>query len=82
MSKVFIDTKGRELIEGAWYAVWCAGQDAGCAQLLEWDGAEFLDEEGEPVVIFYDANLDVRVADPDFICLQQCKAADLAGVNP
>ncbi len=76
------DSKGRELIEGAWYAANVGDQASlGSAPLGQWDGAAlFLDEEGEPIR-FYDPDFGY-VLEPDYAILQHCEAASRACVNP
>lgn len=70
-----LDTKGRELIEGAWYAANIGDPaNAGGAPLGQWDGAAlFLDESGDPI-LFYDPEFGF-VLKPDYAVLQHCKAA-------
>lgn len=77
-----LDSKGRPLIVGAWYAADTGDlKDIGSAALGCWDGEHFIDEEGERV-LFWDAELQCEAGGPDYAVLQQCKAANDAGVKP
>lgn len=78
-----IDTKGRALIVGAWYALYDDGENPGGARLAEWNGSEFWSDEYEfDADLHYDPDLHIPVYGHDHYCLQHCKAATAAGVVP
>lgn len=76
-----VDTKGRPLIEGAWYAIYGDGETPSNGALCMWDGEDFVDEDGTAVK-FFDHVLGVHTSCLENAMLQHCKAADAAGVSP
>lgn len=84
------DTKGRPLIDGAWYCVWNddeSGDDdmtqAGGASIVQWSAElnAFITEDGDEAD-FWDPICQMRTTCFDKALLLDCKAATASGVHP